>query len=124
MIRTVERIAQNMFICPPHASQVAALAALDCIEEAEANLSVYAENRRLMLERLPRIGFHRIAPPQGAFYIYADISDLTDDSLGFCSDVLEQAGVAITPASTSIPGAARAPSASAMPARQPRSPRA
>lgn len=97
MIRTVERIAQNMFICPPHASQVAALAALDCIEEAEANLSVYAENRRLMVERLPKIGFDRIAPPEGAFYIYADVSDLTDDSLGFCSDVLEQAGVAITP---------------------------
>lgn len=97
MIRTVERIAQNMFICPPHASQVAALAALDCIEEAEANLSVYAENRRLMLERLPKIGFDRIAPPEGAFYIYADVSHLTDDSLGFCSDVLEQAGVAITP---------------------------
>lgn len=97
MIRTVERIAQNMFICPPHASQVAALAALDCIEEAKSNLSVYAENRRMMLERLPKIGFDRIAPPEGAFYIYADVSDLTDDSLCFCSEMLEQAGVAITP---------------------------
>ncbi|MTH35044.1 aminotransferase class I/II-fold pyridoxal phosphate-dependent enzyme [Paracoccus limosus] len=97
MIRTVERIAQNMFICPPHASQVAALAALDCIEEAEANLSVYAENRRMMLERLPAMGFDRIAPPEGAFYIYADVSELTDDSLSFCAQVLEEAGVAITP---------------------------
>lgn len=97
MIRTVERIAQNMFICPPHASQVAALAALDCIEEAEANLAVYAENRRLMLDRLPRIGFDRIAPPEGAFYIYADVSHLTEDSLSFCAEVLEKAGVAITP---------------------------
>lgn len=97
MIRTVERIAQNMFICPPHASQVAALAALDCVEEAEANLSVYSENRRLMLERLPQIGFDRIAPPEGAFYIYADVSDLTDDSLKFCAEILEKAGVAVTP---------------------------
>ncbi|MGP9804320.1 pyridoxal phosphate-dependent aminotransferase [Paracoccus sp. NSM] len=97
MIRTVERLAQNLFICPPHASQVAALAALDCIEESEANLSVYAENRRLMLEGLPRAGFHRIAPPEGAFYIYADVSDLTDDSLAFAAEILERAGVAVTP---------------------------
>jgi len=97
MIRTVERIAQNMFICPPHASQVAALAALDCVDEAEANLAVYAENRRLMLERLPRIGFDRIAPPEGAFYIYADVSELTGNSLNFAAEVLEKAGVAVTP---------------------------
>lgn len=97
MIRTVERIAQNMFICPPHASQVAALAALDCVDEAEANLAVYAENRRLMLERLPRIGFDRIAPPEGAFYIYADVSELTGNSLNFAAEILEKAGVAVTP---------------------------
>ncbi len=97
MIRTVERIAQNMFICPPHASQVAALAALDCVDEAEANLAVYAENRRLMLERLPKIGFSRIAPPEGAFYIYADVSELTTDSLAFAAEILEKAGVAVTP---------------------------
>lgn len=97
MIRTVERIAQNMFICPPHASQVAALAALDCIDEAETSLAVYAENRRLMLERLPGIGFDRIAPPEGAFYIYADVSELTDDSLSFAAEILEKAGVAVTP---------------------------
>ena len=96
-IRTVERIAQNMFICPPHASQVAALGALDSTAEADANLAVYAENRRLMLERLPQMGFTRIAPPEGAFYIYADVSDLTDDSLKFCAEILEKAGVAVTP---------------------------
>lgn len=96
-IRTVERLAQNMFICPPHASQVAALAALDCAPEAEANLAVYAENRRLMLEGLPGAGFHRIAPPEGAFYIYADVSDLTDDSVAFASRILDRAGVAVTP---------------------------
>lgn len=96
-VRKVERLAQNMFICPPHASQIAALAALDCIPEMEANRAVYAENRRLMLEGLPRAGFSRIAPPDGAFYIYADVSDLTDDSLGFAREILDKAGVAVTP---------------------------
>ncbi|CAM3205802.1 pyridoxal phosphate-dependent aminotransferase [Paracoccus nototheniae] len=97
MVRTVERLAQNLFICPPHASQVAALAALDCTPEAEANRAVYAENRRLMLEGLPRAGFDRIAPPEGAFYIYADVSHLTDDSISFAAEILEKAGVAVTP---------------------------
>jgi aspartate/methionine/tyrosine aminotransferase len=96
-VRTVERLAQNMFICPPHASQVAALAAMDCVEELQANLAVYAENRRLMLEGLPKAGFPKIAPPDGAFYVYADVSDLTDDSLAFARRILDEAGVAVTP---------------------------
>lgn len=96
-IRTVERLAQNMFICPPHASQIAALAALECIDELEANRATYAENRRLMLEGLPKAGFTRIAPPDGAFYIYADVSDLTEDSLSFAAEILHGAGVAVTP---------------------------
>ena len=96
-IRTVERLAQNMFICPPHVSQVAALAALDCIDELEANRAVYAANRRLMLDGLPKAGFTRIAPPDGAFYIYADVSGLTDNSLQLARDILHGAGVAVTP---------------------------
>ncbi|WP_347313232.1 pyridoxal phosphate-dependent aminotransferase [Defluviimonas sp. SAOS-178_SWC] len=96
-VRTVERLAQNMFICPPHASQVAALAALGCIDELEANRAVYAENRRLMLDGLPKAGFTRIAPPDGAFYIYADVSGLTDDSRAFAAEILDKAGVAVTP---------------------------
>ena len=96
-LRIVERLAQNLFICPPHASQVAALAALDCIDEAEANLAVYSENRRLMLEALPKAGFARIAPPEGAFYVYADVSELTPDSRAFAAEILDRAGVAATP---------------------------
>lgn len=96
-IRTVERIAQNMFICPHHASQIAALAALDCEAEADQNLAVYAKNRQMMLDELPKIGFAKIAPPEGAFYIYADVSDLTEDSLAFAAEILEKAGVAVTP---------------------------
>jgi len=97
LVRQVERLAQNLFICPPHASQVAALAALDAGEELRANVAVYAENRRLMLEGLPRAGFDQIAPPDGAFYVYADVSHLTADSLGFAREILDHAGVAVTP---------------------------
>ncbi|AUH32880.1 pyridoxal phosphate-dependent aminotransferase [Paracoccus tegillarcae] len=96
-LRTIERLAQNLFICPPHVSQVAALAALDCEDEAQANLATYAENRRLMLDGLPKAGFDRIAPPDGAFYIYADVSALTDDSVAFAAEILDKAGVAVTP---------------------------
>ncbi|TQS72486.1 aminotransferase class I/II-fold pyridoxal phosphate-dependent enzyme [Rhodobacteraceae bacterium] len=96
-IRTVERLAQNLFICPPHASQIAALNALECIDEMEANRAVYAANRQLMLEGLPRAGFDRIAPPDGAFYVYADVSHLTDDSRAFAAEILHGAGVAVTP---------------------------
>jgi aspartate/methionine/tyrosine aminotransferase len=96
-VRQVERLAQNLFICPPHASQVAALASIDCTDELEANCSVYATNRRLMIEELPSAGFATFAPPDGAFYVYADVSDLTDDSLAFSRELLDEAGVAVTP---------------------------
>ncbi len=97
MVRAVERLAQNMFICPTHASQVAALAALDCADELDANVAVYARNRQILLEGLPKAGFSRIAPPDGAFYIYADVSDITDDSRALAADILDRAGVAVTP---------------------------
>ena len=96
-IRQVERLAQNMFICAPHASQIVALAAMECREELTAYQAVYQKNRRLMIEGLPKAGFDRIAPPDGAFYIYADISHLTSDSLSFAREILQEAGVAVTP---------------------------
>ena len=96
-VRSVERLAQNMFICPPHISQIAALAALECRVETAENLQVYAENRRLMLEGLPQAGFTNITPPDGAFYIYADISKFSTDSRAFAAEILARAGVAITP---------------------------
>ncbi len=96
-VRTVERLAQNMFICPPHASQVAALAAMDCDDELKANVAVYRRNRALMLDGLAAAGFTDIAPPDGAFYIYADVSRLTQDSRAFAAEILDTAGVAVTP---------------------------
>ena len=96
-VRQVERLAQNMFICAPHVAQIAALAAMDASEELEANMAVYRENRRLMLEGLPKAGFTQIAPPDGAFYVYADVSAITDDSRAFARAILDEAGVAVTP---------------------------
>ncbi len=96
-VRVIERLAQNMFICPSHASQLVALAAMECGAELEGNMDVYRENRRLMLEGLPQAGFDRIAPPDGAFYIYADVSEMTNDSRAFADEILQKAGVAVTP---------------------------
>src|SRR6056297_2861378 len=96
-VRVIERLAQNLFICPPHASQVAALAAMECHDELQANMDVYSANRAMMLEGLPKAGFDRIAPPDGAFYVYADVSHLTDDSRDFAAEILDKAGVAVTP---------------------------
>ena len=96
-VRIIERLAQNMFICAPHVSQIAALAAMDCEPELQANMDVYRENRRLMLEGLPEAGFTRIAPPDGGFYVYADVSHLTQDSRALAAEILEQAGVAVAP---------------------------
>ncbi|MCZ4351395.1 aminotransferase class I/II-fold pyridoxal phosphate-dependent enzyme [Roseovarius aestuarii] len=96
-VRVIERLAQNLFICPPHVSQLAALAAMGCTDELQDNMDVYRTNRTLMLEGLPEAGFDRIAPPDGAFYVYADVSAHTKDSRAFASEILEKAGVAVTP---------------------------
>ncbi len=96
-VRQVERLAQNLFICPPHVSQLTALAAMDAKEELEQNINVYKKNREILLEELPKAGLKTFSPPDGAFYIYVDISEFSNDSLKFCKDVLDQAGVAITP---------------------------
>ena len=96
-VRTVERLTQNLFICAPHISQIAALGALEAEEELEANVAVYAKNREILLEELPKAGFKDFAPCDGAFYIYADVSHMTDDSRAFCDRMLAEAGVAATP---------------------------
>jgi len=97
MIRAVECLAQNLYISPPTLSQHAAVAAFDCREELDANVARYAANRRLLLDRLPAAGFDRLAPADGAFYIYAEIGRLTNDSPAFCRRMLAETGVAATP---------------------------
>ena len=87
----------NLFLTPPSLAQHAGLVAFDCREELESHIRTYARNRELMLEALPRMGLSRIAPPDGAFYIDADVGHLTDDSLAFCKRLLEDTGIASAP---------------------------
>ena len=96
-VRQVERLSQNLFICPPHVSQLTALSAMDAKEELNTNVEVYKKNRSILLEELPKAGLNKFSPPDGAFYIYIDISEYSKDSLNFCKEVLDKAGVAITP---------------------------
>jgi aspartate/methionine/tyrosine aminotransferase len=97
LVRPVERLAQNIYISPPALSQTAALAAFDCIDELERNKSVYARNREILAEALPRLGFDRILPMDGAFYAYVDVGRFTNDSLDFAERMLHEAGIATTP---------------------------
>jgi aspartate/methionine/tyrosine aminotransferase len=97
--RAVDRLTGNFTICPPVLSQRAAVAAFtpEAVEEAEGHLHQYAANRETLLGGLRKIGIDRLAPTDGAFYVYADVSDFTADSMGFCSKLLADTGVAIAP---------------------------
>jgi aspartate/methionine/tyrosine aminotransferase len=97
--RAADVLTGNFTICPPVIAQRACLAAFDDASYAELDGHVrrYADNRRLLLEGLPRLGITRLAPADGAFYVYADVGHLTDDSLTFAHDLLARTGVAVAP---------------------------
>ncbi len=97
LVRPIERLSQNFFISVPTLSQHAALAAFDCREELDGHVRRYRANRDLLMAGLPAAGFDRLMPAQGAFYLYADVSHLTNDSRDFCKRMLQEAGVATTP---------------------------
>lgn len=97
LIRPIECLSQNLFISAPTHSQFAAISAFDCYEDAEQNVSRYKRNRSVLMNDLPLAGISKIAPADGAFYIYADVSDLTSDSKVFCQNMLKEIGVAATP---------------------------
>jgi aspartate/methionine/tyrosine aminotransferase len=97
LIRPIERLQQNFSISVPYLSQIAALAAFDGRDEMEAVRAQYARNRDILIEGLPKIGLGRFMPIDGAFYVYIDVSALTNDSMDFCSRAIREAGVAITP---------------------------
>jgi aspartate/methionine/tyrosine aminotransferase len=97
MLRAVECLSQNMFISTTTISQHAALAAFDCGEELDGHVRRYRANRDLLLDGLPSAGLDRLTAANGAFYIYADVSHLTNDSPDFCRRMLLEAGVACTP---------------------------
>jgi aspartate/methionine/tyrosine aminotransferase len=97
LIRPVERLAQNLFISAPHISQIAAEAAFDCHAELAANVARYRRSRDHLLGALPEAGFTRLSPAEGAFYLFADIADRSNDSAAFCARVLAEVGIALTP---------------------------
>lgn len=97
MVRTIERLQQNLSISVPYLSQVAGEAAFAATAECEAIKAGYAQNRAYLLKALPEIGLGDFLPVDGAFYIYCDIGRYSNDSMQFCRDVLEQSHVAITP---------------------------
>ena len=97
LVRPIERLAQNLYISAPYLSQVGALAAFEAGEELDAVRDGYARNRAILLDALPGLGLGRTHPADGAFYLYADVSDLTDDAAEFCRRMLAEAGVAATP---------------------------
>ncbi len=97
LLRAVECVAQNMFISPPALAQVAGIAVFDCGDDLDANVARYARNRQILLDQLPRAGFDNLAPADGAFYLFADVTRMTNDSEEFCQRMLAEAGVATTP---------------------------
>lgn len=96
LVAPVERLAQNATIAAATVSQHAALGAFDSIDELEANVARYRANRRILLDGLPAAGIDRIAPPDGAFYVYANVDHLTDDSLDLAATWLAELGIATT----------------------------
>ena len=96
LVRTVERLQQNLAISVPTLSQIAAEAAFDGRSELEKVKAGYEENRRILLDGLPRVGLSSFLPVDGAFYLYADISRFSSDSFDFATRMLEEAGVAAT----------------------------
>ncbi len=97
LVRPIECLAQNLFISPPAISQHAGVASFGCTEELERHVAGYARNREMLLQELPKAGFDQLASADGAFYIYADVTALTNDSTEFCKRMLNEAGVAATP---------------------------
>ena len=97
LVRSIEVLAQNLAISAPALSQYAALAAFDSSDELDAKVDGYARNRELLLRELPLAGFDKMAPADGAFYIFADVTKLTNDSMEFCRRMLDEIGVATTP---------------------------
>ncbi len=97
LVRPIERLTQNFYISPPTISQTAALAALDANEELDGHVRTYARNRERLLKALEEAGFGTIAPADGAFYVYANVSPFGLDATAFTKGLLDEAGVAATP---------------------------
>lgn len=97
LTRAVECLAQNLFISPPTLAQIAGVAAFDAHDELQGNVARYARNRTILIDGLAAAGLDRLAPADGAFYLYADVGHVTDSSTAFCAKLLADTGIAATP---------------------------
>lgn len=97
MLRAVDRLHGNLAISVPTLSQIAAVAAFDSRDELETIKHGYEDNRKILIEGLPKAGLDKFLPVDGAFYLYADVSKFSDDSFAFAKQLLEEAHVAATP---------------------------
>ena len=121
LVRPIDRLQGNLAISVPTLSQIAAEAAFDGRAEMEAVKHGYEENRRILIDGLPKAGLDKFLPVDGAFYLYADVSRFSNDSFDFAKRMLEEAHVAATPGRRLRSGPRHGiSSASATPARRPR----
>jgi len=93
----IKRLCESLFVSPPTLSQHVGLKAFDHTDELDAYVARYKENLDILKAELPKAGFTKLSNVEGAFYMYVDLSDITDDSEAFCRAMLDQAGVAATP---------------------------
>lgn len=97
LVEPLQKLARNMYICPPRASQYVALTAFECQDELDSHIKRYATNRDILLNNMPKAGFDKFPPLDGAFYFYAHVKHLTLDSVLFCKNMLKEIGVIATP---------------------------
>ncbi len=103
LVEPISNLAHNLYLCPPAPAQVGALHALDCRKELDHHVERYRRNRDILLKRLPAMGFDRFTAPHGAFYLYCHVKHMHEDSVEFCIEMLEQAGVLVAPGSDFCP---------------------
>ena len=99
----ISNLAHNLYLCPPAPSQYGALHAMDCRKELDHHVERYRRNRDILVKRLPAMGFDRFTAPHGAFYLYCHVEHLAKDSVDFCVDMLEGAGVLVAPGTDFCP---------------------
>ncbi|MAI80199.1 MAG: 1-aminocyclopropane-1-carboxylate deaminase [Deltaproteobacteria bacterium] len=103
LIAPISDLAHNLYLCPPAPAQIGALHAIDCRPELDRHVERYRDNRDILLNGLPRLGFDRFTTPHGAFYLYCHVQHLHEDSLEFCVDMMNKAGVLAAPGSDFCP---------------------
>ena len=103
LIGPISDLAHNLYLCPPAPAQIGALHAIDCRPELDRHVERYRDNRDILLNGLPRLGFDRFTTPHGAFYLYCHVQHLHEDSLEFCVDMMNKAGVLAAPGSDFCP---------------------